>query len=160
MARMLLVQDDHLFCEKICDYVRAGLNDEVEYALTGMVGAEMIAHRQFDVALISATLPDAWGIELARLASNEKISVLMLSENSNISKKLKRLQYRYLQKPFSVDVLLSETRHVIRESRQNIAASRSCAATVEANMEALRIEIAEANQLFDAILARLGYCKK
>jgi DNA-binding response OmpR family regulator len=160
MIRVLLVQENPLFCEKIVDYVRSSLNNEVECARTGTIGAEMIAHGRFDIALISATLPDNAGIELARLASNENIAVLMLSENASISQKMERLRYRYLQKPFTVDALLSETCQIVRENQETLAKTRSCAARVEANMEALRLEIAQANRLFDAILARLGFWKK
>ena len=159
MTRMLLVQDDPLFCRKVSEYLKSSTRDEVEYALTGRLGAKLISRGQFDIALISATLPDASGIELAKLASNENISVLMLSENSGISEELKRLNFRYLESPFSLDALLSETKRVVLECRENTAVARSCMAMVEGNLEALRVEIAESNRLFDAILARLGYCK-
>jgi DNA-binding response OmpR family regulator len=159
MTRMLVVQDDHLFCKKISEYLKSHARDEVEYALTGNLGTKLLLRQKFDIVLISATLPDTTGIELAKVAYNEHVPVLMLSENSDISAELRRLQIRYLQKPFSLDTLLSESRRVVCESRKSRARVRSCVATVEASLESLRLEIAEANQLFDAIVARLGYWK-
>jgi DNA-binding response OmpR family regulator len=159
---MLLVQDDPLFCKLIAKYLKSSNTDDLKYALTGTLGARMIAGGAFDIALINATLPDISGIELAMLARNENVAVLMLSQNTRVSEELKQFDYQYLQRPFSFRTLLSESKRVVQESRASFCRSRAIVsmpniAAAEANLEALRLEMVESNRMFDAIVARLGY---
>ena len=157
MARMLLVQHDRRFSEAFLNRVRADSTDEVECALNGEVAAKMIVSGQFEAALISATMPDASGIELAKLAVNENLPVLMLSDNRNVSEELRRLDFRYLEHPFTVEALLWESRQIAFNSKRNVSRAKSSLAKLEANLNLLKAEVAESNRLFDAIIARLGY---
>ena len=110
----------------------------------------------FDIALINATLPDASGIELAKLAATP---VLMLSETPRISRKLARLGLQFMEKPFGVDALLAESKRVMLERGADTAPVDPPKATAVPDLEALRAEIAEAHRQFDAIVKHLGYLK-
>lgn len=161
MTRMLLVQDDPVFRGVISRYLKkSNVLDKLEYALTGVLGARKIAAGRFDIAMINVTLPDTSGLELAELASNENISVLMLSEGPGISEELNRLAYRYLERPFSSDVLLAESKRVILERKRNICQVKTSAAMLHANLRALQAEVDDAHRRFDTIIAQLGYLKR
>jgi DNA-binding response OmpR family regulator len=159
VARILLVQDDPVFCDGMKNYLESRAAMEIEHAPSGMLGAKMMAGGRFDVALINATLPDTPGIELAQVAANENTAVLMLSDNRRISRKLTRLGYRFLERPFSFDALLGESGRLIREREESISQIRSSTAIAEASLRALRAEVAEAHRLFDAIIGHLGYIR-
>lgn len=158
VTRILLVQDDPCFCDVVSDYLKPYGSEKWEYAMNGTSAAQMLAARHFDIALINATLPDASGIELARLACNEDTPVLMISENTNISNELKRLDYQFLQKPFSFDVLVAESKRVMLKCADHSDSLRSVA-TSQVNLQTLMAEIAESNQRFDSIMKNLGYVK-
>ncbi len=155
---MLLVQDDPVFRDVMSGHLKQyNAVDELEYALTGMLGARKIAGGRFDIAMINVTLPDTSGLELARLAANENMSVLMLSENPGISEELHRLNYQYLEKPFSSDRLLTESRRVMIENRRNTSRIKTSSAMLHANLKALQAEVESAHRQFDTIVSRLGY---
>ena len=158
MARMLLVEDDPVFCDVVAERLKCCAFGEFKYALTGTLGAKMMIGGRFDIAMINATLPDTSGIELAKLAVNEDISVLMLSENPCISARLKQLDYRYLERPFSFNLLASEVQNVLLE-HECLNRCRTAASGMEAKFLALQAEVAESHRLFDAIIAHLGYLK-
>jgi DNA-binding response OmpR family regulator len=160
LAKILLVQDDPGFRDDISDYLKNRATVELAHAPTGAQGAAMIAGGSFDVAVIDANLPDMSCIELAKLAANENIPVLMLSGNRRVSEELRRLDYRFLETPCSADVLLSESRRLLREREENIGPVRSSTAIAERSLRALRAEVTEAYRLFDAIVLQLGYLNR
>ena len=157
MARILLVQDDPEFCEAISDYLKSSPSDELQYAFNGHAGAALLSGGRFEIALIDANLPDRSGVELARAADNQNVPVLMLSDSPHASAELECLHYRYLQKPFAVDVLIAETRQVLLDRRANVNRIKESFSKMGASLDALRAEMAESHRLFDAIVARLGY---
>jgi DNA-binding response OmpR family regulator len=132
---------------------------ELQSAPTGVLGARMIVGGDFAIALIDATLPDTSGIELAKLAANQNIPVLMLSENPPISQELRRLDFQFLEKPFDLNLLLATSRRVMLEHAAHLKQIKPDAAFAAPNLEALRAEVAEAHQQFDAIVKHLGYLK-
>jgi DNA-binding response OmpR family regulator len=157
---MLLVQDDPVFCDNVRDYLQSRALVEFEHAPTGKLGTKMITGGRFDIALINATLADMPGTELAARAANENIAVLMLSDNWRISKQLARLGYRFLEIPCSFDTLLAEARQLMREHAENMTQLGLSAAIAEANLQALRAEVAEAHRRFDTIVGHLGYLRR
>lgn len=160
MTRMLLVQDDPLVCKPISKCLKSRGADELKWARTGRLAVRMITRAWCDVAIISATMPDMSGIDLAKLAQNENIAVLMLSPNPGLSEELKRLDYRYLQKPFTFHALLSEAKRAARETKASTSSATQSVTIAEANLEVLKAEMAESHRRFDAIVARLGYWKR
>lgn len=116
----------------------------------------MIVAGGFDIALIDATLPDASGVALAKMAP---MPVLMLSDNPRISQALQRLGLQFLQKPFSGDVLLAEVTRVLLERAAQRPIDPPVVPIAPADLEALRAEAAQANRQFDAIVRHLGYPK-
>jgi DNA-binding response OmpR family regulator len=160
VARILLVQNDPLLCQAVSDYHKSCAADELECALTGSSAEHLLAAGGFEVAAISAILPDRSGIELAALAVNENIPVLMLSANSLVSRELERLHYQYLQHPFTLEALLCETKRVMHEAREHFSRVNASFSKMDASLAALQAEMAESHRLFDAIVARLGYWRR
>jgi DNA-binding response OmpR family regulator len=155
-AQFLLVHHEPDESRVIVENLRHKADAEVASARTVSEGARLIAARHFDLALIDAVLPDMAGMQLASLAANQNMPVLLLSENSSSSAHVRRLGYPYLEKPFDVEVLVAESIAIVRRARLIVRDVAISADRVEATMKALAAEVAEAHRLFDLIISRLG----
>ena len=153
---MLLVHGDRNLCDRISKAMKSHGSAMLQSASTAVLGASMIIDGGFDIALINAILPDASGIELARLTATP---VLMLSESARISRELQRLGLQFLQTPFGVDVLLAESNRVMLERAAQMRQVKLPMATTALNLESLRAETAQAHREFDAIVKHLGYLR-
>jgi two-component system NtrC family response regulator len=62
MGRLLIIDDDEMFCEMLSDMVKEE-GHEVSYALTLRAGLEMAATGAFDVVFLDVRMPDGSGLE-------------------------------------------------------------------------------------------------
>ena len=154
MARILVVDDDALVCEVVTDCLREDLGAEVECALTGARGAQMITTMRFDLALIGAVLPGVSGVALAEPAANENIPALLTSGHPEVCETLDRFNFRHLKKPFDLDTLVAEATGIIRDTRETIRRVKASAAQMRANAEALNVAMEKARRQLDAIKVR------
>ena len=115
---------------------------EAEWVACGRLGAQMLVRSSFDLALIHGAMAEVSGAELAEIAASENTAVLLLSGHPDTNEKLQRFGYPCLEKPFGMDRLLSESRQVIAQSRENIRRTKA-AAKMHANTEAQKAAIAE-----------------
>jgi DNA-binding NtrC family response regulator len=151
MAKVLLVQYDNLLNYLIPEGLRHGLDADVAVVETGLKALDMIEREHFDIALINATLPDIPGLRVAQVAANQDIPSLLLSGHPEISAELLRHGFPFLQKPFSLDVLVQETKNVIQETRNNIRRVTESAMKLQQNLAALTAEIAKTRQSMDKL---------
>jgi DNA-binding response OmpR family regulator len=129
---------------------------EVACAPTGRIGAQMIAARWYDLALINASLPDMSGIELGALATNENIPVIIISGHPAVNAELARHDFPHVQKPFGAVELRRASNQAIREAQANILQVRASAAKMLTNLAAFNHEMAEARRRAAEILAKFG----
>ena len=151
MGTIIVIDDEPLICEVIGDYFRDRLGMAVECAYTGPEGADMLAHKTYDLALIDAILPGLSGLDLATVAANGNTPVLLTSGYPDSNFKLHQFGYPYLAKPFSLDLLRAEAARVICESRKNIECVKASAARMRASSETLKSAMARSDRLLDAI---------
>jgi DNA-binding response OmpR family regulator len=149
MTRVLIVEKEPVFCDAVADGVRAGLGAVVESVSTGQLGAAMIVKGGFDLAVIAGRLPDMSGLDLAGLAANENIPVLMISGDAEILLTLQRFGFQFLVKPFTISSLLQASSKAIDESQENIRQVRESAVKMHANTQLLRAAIARSRRFLD-----------
>jgi DNA-binding response OmpR family regulator len=155
--RLLLVHQEPGECGAFAEHLRRNADATVEFTVNAIQGEVMLTYGHFDLAIIDAILPEMPGTQLVALAAKRKTPVLLLSGAPSESAQLRTLGYPYLERPLNLDALVAETQRVIRETRLIIGTVRASAATMEAKINALAVEMAEAHRLFDLIMARLGY---
>ena len=151
---ILVIDDEQMICEVIGDYFRDGLGMTVDCANSGPEGADMLARKYYDFALVDATLPGLSGLDLAAVAVNANTPVLLTSGHPEQNFKLHQFGYPYLAKLFSLDALGAEAVRVITESRANIERVKASAARMKASMETLRSAMAQSDRLLDAVRAQ------
>jgi DNA-binding response OmpR family regulator len=147
MPKVLVVDEEPAVCDAFAAGLRDGLGAEVETALSGPLGATMIANGGFDLAIIDGMLPSLSGLELARLAVNENIPVVLTSASPETSHAFYELDYPFLAKPFSISTLLLVSRQAMLEKRENIRRVKSSAIKLLASAEALPAVMVESERL-------------
>ena len=88
--------------------------------MTGALGAEMLQQQHFDLALIDVELPDASGIALAEIATNENTPVVFMSGNLNVIDGLSDWDMPYLEKPFRLAALQAEAAWVMDDTQNQL----------------------------------------
>jgi DNA-binding NtrC family response regulator len=130
---------------------------KVTIVLNGTLAVPLIENQRFDMALINASFPAGpSGVELARLAVNRTIPVLLISGDPGVSAQLKDAGYHYLQKPFTVESLLDETRRALHDPHENIRRLRASGAKAETNLNRLLADIAGSRRLWDEVASKLS----
>ena len=146
MAKILVVDDEPLVSEVVSEFLDA----EVTCALTGMRGAQMILSGQFDLAVIDVMLPDCSGLDLAALAANENLPVLVTAERPEIWLKLERTALPFLPKPFDRSELVSKAQEILGATAQNLRRVKHSVARLRATGDSLAAAMAESSQLLKA----------
>jgi CheY-like chemotaxis protein len=154
MKKVLLVEDEPLICDLVVDCFSDLPEAEITCAGNGVLGAQMIVGSHFDLALIDVGLPQISGLELAGLAANENIPVLLISGHPGVNDELQRFGYPYLAKPFGLDDLQREALRVIAESRENVCRVKASAERMLANTKALSAAVTESTRLLREIKAQ------
>jgi CheY-like chemotaxis protein len=146
--RKILVVDDE---ETICQVVSACLEDwpgtKVVCANNGNLAAERLRGDRYDLALIDALLPGPGGFELAEIAANQNVAVLMLSGHPEITAKLRAVSFPHISKPFRLSELLKESRQVIASSLENSRRVQTALALLKTRAEALQTAIEESRRI-------------
>jgi DNA-binding response OmpR family regulator len=102
-----------------------------------LVGSWRARHRTFDLAIIDAALPRWSGLIISEIAAANHTPTLLLSGHPANEKQLKRFDYPYLRKPFSLTELLAASREVIGEARANISRVSESTKRLKASSKAL-----------------------
>jgi DNA-binding NtrC family response regulator len=144
---VLLVDDDDLVFEAVAEVLADWQGTRLNIARTGHTAAPMLRHLDFACALIDVELADMSGIALAEVAANEDVPVLLMSGDPDVTACLERFDYPFLDKPFSLDFMLSEMKLAVADARGNVARVRASAAMLRASGEALAAAVAESRRV-------------
>jgi len=118
--RIAIVEDERLVRELVAVNLRhAGY--EILTAENFDQGRELLAGRQFDLAILDVMLPGGDGFALTRFARDQGINVpiMMLTARSDTTSKVRGLDSGaddYLPKPFDVNELLARVRALLRRA--------------------------------------------
>lgn len=122
MERILIIEDE----EKIARFVQLELEYEgyeVEKALNGRDGLELVKARPFDVVLLDVMLPGLNGIEvLRRIRQFSDMPVILLTARDSVIDKVTGLDGGaddYITKPFAIEELLARIRATLRKKASN-----------------------------------------
>jgi DNA-binding NtrC family response regulator len=119
MLAIAIIDDEPGICEVVAEAFEAP-TVSIQCAMTAARGVEMLESRRFDIALIDVDLPDASGIGVAEIALDENIPVLLMTGDLTSIEGLIQLGFPFLEKPFSLTNLDSETARVLANPRRNI----------------------------------------
>ncbi|RUM59043.1 MAG: sigma-54-dependent Fis family transcriptional regulator, partial [Persephonella sp.] len=124
MMSILVVDDERNITELLKDILEdEGYDVDVAYSLKE--AKEKIKSNVFDVALIDVWLPDGEGLDLIPFIKKQipKTKIVMISGHANIPvavKALKEGAFDFLEKPISIDSLLSTVERAYRELKKDI----------------------------------------
>lgn len=149
VVKIVIVDDEYLVCDVIADGMRSLLGATVETAFTGRDAAALLENDEFNLAIIDATLPDMSGLDLARLAANRDVPVVLISGDAGISLRLAQFDYPFLVKPFSISALIMVSSRVIAESQENIHRIKMSTAKLIASDQLLTASSAALRQRLD-----------
>jgi two-component system response regulator MprA len=117
MVKVLVVEDD----PDIADFVKRGLTQkgfEVEVAVTGGQGLEVVKSTHPDLVVLDLILPDMDGIDVCReLRSGGDIGIIILTARHMVGDRVLGLEAGaddYLSKPFAFEELVARIHSVLR----------------------------------------------
>jgi DNA-binding response OmpR family regulator len=151
MARVLVVDSQ----PQLCAVVQRALENTGKYrvscAFDGDEGAARLEHDRPHLVILDAILPGMPGIELAAEVTERGIPVIVTTNEAELDRRLLRLGWPYLRKPFPERELLAkcratmakaqESRRVIAGSLQRLLKSRGEIAGLVARLRALHEQV-------------------
>lgn len=123
MNRILIVEDEY----PIVDLISIALSNigyEVDYALEGEKGANLMEKGLYDLVLLDIMLPKYDGYELLQYAKSMEIPVIFITAKGQIKDRIKGLDMGaddYIVKPFEIDELIARVNSVIRRCHKKIS---------------------------------------
>jgi len=120
MARILLVEDDKILSETLCELLEAEGYD-VLLATTGNSALELSYENGFELMLFDVNIPDFSGFELLDMLrkSGNSIPCIFLTSLNDIASLSRGFEVGaddYLKKPFDFDELLVRIQALLRKS--------------------------------------------
>jgi len=120
MARILLVEDDLILSETLCELLQDE-GYEVALATTGNEALEVTYEKSFEIMLFDVNIPDFDGFELLKILreSGNSIPCIFLTSLSDIASLSRGFEVGaddYLKKPFDFDELLVRIQAILRKS--------------------------------------------
>jgi len=149
MRKVLVIDQEHLVCRVAALGFDRWANTQVVCALNQEQGRRLLKETSFDLALIDTQLPLFAGIALAEVAANENIPVLLLAGHPASLDRLKRYDFPFLAKPFSVEHLLYAADRAIAEYRFNLSQVRASAARLRLSVDSMAETLAVSRALLD-----------
>lgn len=141
--RTLIIEDDR----KIAAFVIQGLKQagfEVEHALDGQEGLDLLKQRRFDVAVVDIMLPRLDGLSLVREARSNGVCVpiIYLSAKREVEDRIMGLQAGgddYLTKPFAFSELLARIQALLRRATGGVEPTRLTCRDIEMDVLKRRV---------------------
>jgi len=120
MARVLLVEDDVILSETLCELLEVEGYDVI-LATTGNEALEATYEHSFEIMLFDVNIPDFSGFELLKILreSGNTIPCIFLTSLNDIASLSRGFEVGaddYLKKPFDFDELLVRIQALIRKS--------------------------------------------
>ena len=135
--RILLVEDDTLLADSICEGLEKGgfTVDHLKNAEPALSALELT---HYDLAIVDIGLPGMNGLELVRQLrqKNIQVAVIILTAHDALGDRISGLDLGaddYMVKPFHLSELLARIRALIRRSRSSTA-SKLTAGTVRLDL--------------------------
>lgn len=122
MKKILVVEDEF----PIVELIRIALSHigyDVDYALDGEKGADLIETGQYDLVLLDIMLPKYNGYELLEYAKTMDMPVIFITAKGKVKDKIKGLDRGaddYIVKPFEIEELVARVHSVLRRYNQKI----------------------------------------
>ncbi len=109
MGRVLVIDDEEVICQG-CRMSLAERDHEVDSALTGRQGLEMLFSGEYDLTLLDMKLPDIDGMEVLRqiMAKRPDEYIIVMTGYSSVPNAVEAMKlgvFDYLTKPFTDDEL-------------------------------------------------------
>lgn len=122
--RILLIDDDDIFRDTLCEQLAAMENCLCAQAATGEEGLELAQNGYFDLVLLDVEMPDMGGREVCRRlrAGGLMAPIIMLTASDSDADTIRGLNAGasdYVTKPFKLGVLLARIRAHIRQFEQS-----------------------------------------
>ncbi len=121
MSEILIVDDDKDLRDNISEVLdSAGFN--VDLAANGTQALELLAQKQFDLALIDLVMPEMTGMELLAVISKRwpQTRVIMMTGFSTVDNAVAAIKNGaddYISKPFKIDDLQCSVRRSLEEAK-------------------------------------------
>ena len=137
MSKILVVEDEF----PIVDLINIALSYKgynVDYALDGEKGADLIQTGKYDLILLDIMLPKFNGYELLEYAKTMDIPTIFITAKGQLKDRVKGLSLGaddYIIKPFEVEELIARIEAVIRRCHKKINFGE-----IEINLENRRIK--------------------
>jgi DNA-binding response OmpR family regulator len=124
MARILLLEDDKILSETLCELLEVEGYD-VTLATTGNSLLDITASASFELMLFDVNVPDYNGFELLKMLRDAEdktpcIFLTSLSDIASLSKGFEVGADDYLKKPFDFDELLVRISALLRKSFSSV----------------------------------------
>ena len=122
MNKILVVEDEF----PIVDLISISLSNEgyeVDYALDGEKGANLIETGKYDLVLLDIMLPKFNGYELLEYAKTMEIPVIFITAKGQLKDRVKGLSLGaddYIVKPFEIEELIARVNTVIRRCHKKV----------------------------------------
>ena len=123
MTKILVVEDEF----PIVDLISISLSNEgyeVDYALDGEKGANLIETGKYDLVLLDIMLPEFDGYELLEYAKVLDIPVSFITAKGTVKDRIKGLDMGaddYIIKPFEIDELIARVNSVMRRCKPKMS---------------------------------------
>ena len=123
MTKILVVEDEF----PIADLISISLSNEgyeVDYALDGEKGANLIETGKYDLVLLDIMLPEFDGYELLEYAKVLDIPVSFITAKGTVKDRIKGLDMGaddYIIKPFEIDELIARVNSVMRRCKPKMS---------------------------------------
>ena len=144
---ILIVDDEPIICSLIADCLEDWPGTEVLYIHDGRSGVKMLQSGKFSLAIIDVELPGVSGLDVARVALDNDVPVLMIPGHPEISTKLSMFDVPHLMKPFTMADLLSKAKATATSPRENVTRVRASLAQLQDSAVSLQTATAETRRL-------------
>jgi two-component system NtrC family response regulator len=127
MANVLIIDDDDLMCEMLCDLVE-NIHHQADYATTLEQGMEKTRAREFDVVFLDVVMPDGNGLdfmaEIKALPSSPEVIIMTgAGDMDGAELAIKNGAWDYLLKPIIPKEMVLPLRRVL-QYRDTLTKSR------------------------------------
>ena len=121
VPRILIVDDDETVCNSLKEFLSEKYSD-ITLAFGGTDAVRLLAKEDFDLILLDLLMPDMSGSEVMDFVNREKPDVFVVvitghSSTESAVAALRKGAHDYLQKPFSLEDLLTTVGNVLRMKR-------------------------------------------